>query len=77
MIEGPFKFMQHDHFFFALGPNLTVMRDRLAFAAPVPIVGPLAEYLVLRRYMRHFLRRRNHALKRIAESMDGLNVFQS
>ena len=68
MFEGAFRSMQHDHFFEALAPELTEMRDRLVFAAPIPLLGLLAERLFLRRYMAHFLRERNEILKQVAES---------
>jgi hypothetical protein len=68
MIEGPFRFMQHDHFFSSLSEGLTEMRDRFTFAAPTPILGYLAERLFLRRYMEDLLRNRNSVLKTIAES---------
>jgi ligand-binding SRPBCC domain-containing protein len=45
MIEGAFQFMQHDHFFESLGPNLTEMRDRFVFTAPLPLLGLLAEWV--------------------------------
>ncbi len=68
MVEGAFQFMQHDHFFRALSENSTNMTDRLTFAAPLPILGPIAERLFLRSYMERFLRRRNSILKQVAES---------
>jgi len=68
MIEGAFKFMQHDHFFTALGESRTEMRDRFTFAAPLSLLGSIAEHLFLRRYMDRFLRRRNEILKQVAES---------
>jgi ligand-binding SRPBCC domain-containing protein len=68
MIEGAFRSMQHDHFFTKLGPEETEMKDRLLFAAPLPILGRIAEILVLKRYMRSFLKQRNAVLKRLAES---------
>jgi ligand-binding SRPBCC domain-containing protein len=68
MTEGAFKFMQHDHFFTALGDSQTEMRDRFTFAAPLPVLGSIAEHLFLRRYMDRFLRRRNEILKQVAES---------
>jgi hypothetical protein len=68
MIEGIFKFMQHDHFFLAVSENNTEMRDRFTFAAPLPVLGPMAEGLFLRRYMERFLRHRNEILKQVAES---------
>ncbi len=68
MSRGAFKSLQHDHSFTELGPGTTQVLDDLRFQAPFPILGPLAEILVLRRYMRHFLMLRNSALKDIAES---------
>jgi len=68
MIEGPFQSMQHDHVFRALSPDMTEMEDVFRFAAPLPVLGRLAEILVLRRYMESLLRERNAVLKEIAES---------
>jgi hypothetical protein len=68
MIEGVFKFMQHDHFFSALSESSTEMRDRFTFAAPVPVLGQIAERLFLKSYMERFLRHRNQILKQVAES---------
>jgi hypothetical protein len=68
MIEGVFKFMQHDHFFSALSETSTEMRDRFTFAAPVPVLGQIAERLFLKSYMERFLRHRNQILKQVAES---------
>jgi ligand-binding SRPBCC domain-containing protein len=68
MISGAFRSMDHDHFFRALSPERTEMRDVFRFAAPFPILGSLAEMLVLRRYMRVLLHERNVAIKEIAES---------
>lgn len=68
MIEGAFKHMQHDHLFRALSENQTEMVDRFVFAAPVPVLGLIAEHLVLKRYMERFLTQRNEILKQVAES---------
>jgi ligand-binding SRPBCC domain-containing protein len=68
MIEGAFKFMQHDHYFVALSAGLTEMKDCLVFSAPMPILGRLAEELFLKRYMTRLLRGRNSVLKQVAES---------
>jgi ligand-binding SRPBCC domain-containing protein len=68
MIDGAFKFMQHDHFFAALSDNRTEMRDRFTFVAPLSIFGLIAERLILRRYMENLLRHRNEILKEVAES---------
>ncbi len=60
--------MQHDHFFKELSSGETEMKDRFVFSAPLPLVGLVAEKLVLRRYMQDLLTRRNAILKQVAES---------
>ncbi|WP_419805678.1 SRPBCC family protein [Terriglobus sp.] len=68
MVEGAFRSMQHDHFFKALAPDRTEMTDRFVLAAPLPVLGLIAEKLVLRRYMRNLLTHRNELLKQVAEA---------
>jgi len=68
MVEGAFKFMQHDHFFTAIPESQTEMRDRFTFAAPLSVLGKIAEQLFLKRYMDRFLRHRNEIVKQVAES---------
>jgi ligand-binding SRPBCC domain-containing protein len=68
MLRGAFAYMQHDHFFCALPGGATAMRDTFRFAAPVPILGRIADRLVLARYMRNFLRERNQIIRKVAES---------
>ena len=68
MIEGAFRMMEHDHHFFEIAANRTEMKDRFMFAAPLPLLGRIAEMLVLKRYMTNLLRHRNEILKHIAES---------
>lgn len=70
MVEGIFQFMQADHIFRSLSPTLTEMKDIFRIAAPLPILGPLAEHLFLRRYMLGLLRERNAIIKRVAESSE-------
>jgi hypothetical protein len=77
MIEGPFHSMQHDHFFRTLSPDMTEMEDVFRFAAPLLVLGRLAEILVLRRYMQGLLRERNAVLKEIAESKEWQRLLPS
>ncbi len=44
------------------------MRDVFRFAAPIPVLGLIAERLVLRRYMQSLLHERNAVIEQIAES---------
>jgi ligand-binding SRPBCC domain-containing protein len=68
MLRGAFKSMIHDHYFRSLPSGVTEMKDIFVFAAPLPVLGLIAERLILRRYMRALLYERNAALKAIAES---------
>jgi ligand-binding SRPBCC domain-containing protein len=68
MFRGPFRFMEHDHLFRILSKDSTEMKDAFRFAAPLPILGRMAESAVLRQYMQRLLRERNAAIRRIAES---------
>lgn len=70
MIRGIFRSMRHDHFFRSLPSGVTEMKDVFCFAAPLPVLGRIAEIAFLRRYMRALLRERNSVLKRVAESGD-------
>jgi ligand-binding SRPBCC domain-containing protein len=68
MISGAFQSMDHDHFFRALAQERTEMKDIFRFTAPIPLLGPIAEALILRNYMRTLLHERNAVIKDIAES---------
>jgi ligand-binding SRPBCC domain-containing protein len=67
MVEGFFTVFQHDHYFAPLNDG-TRMRDEIRFAAPMGLLGRLAEKLFLRRHLVKFLKRRNAYLKQVAES---------
>jgi ligand-binding SRPBCC domain-containing protein len=63
LVSGPFRRLVHDHFFDSVGER-TEMRDVFEVHTWVP---PF-DALVLAPYFRRFLRRRNDAIRRIAES---------
>ncbi len=67
MMRGAFRRFDHDHFFAARGEG-TEMRDVFDFESPLGPLGRLADALVLERYMRLLLERRNEEIRRIAES---------
>jgi|SRR5579863_949704 len=68
MVGGIFSFMRHDHFFRNVSAGETEMRDVFRFAAPLPVLGRMAEIASLRRYMKALLRERNAVDKETAES---------
>lgn len=69
-VDGPFAWMEHDHRFEALGEDRTRMVDDFRFASPMGPLGRIVDALVLRRYMRRLLRRRNRSLRRMAEDRE-------
>ncbi|MFL6521730.1 MAG: SRPBCC family protein [Chthoniobacterales bacterium] len=67
LVRGAFRRFDHDHFFSQHG-EITTMRDVFAFQSPLGILGRIADYVVLTRYLRYFLTIRNAAIKQAAES---------
>ena len=67
MVEGIFQEMTHLHEFVPQLPG-TLMIDLFTFRAPLGILGRVAEVLVLTRYMKGLLLRRNRYLKQVAEA---------
>jgi len=70
MVKGIFRSMQANHLFRSLPSGTTELKDTFAIAAPLPILGPIAEALFLRRYMIGLNRERNAVIKQLAESDD-------
>jgi ligand-binding SRPBCC domain-containing protein len=68
MTQGAFRSMRHDHHFRSLPNSRTEMKDVFRFAAPIPVLGIVAEALVLKSYMHSLLQERNCVIKEIAES---------
>jgi hypothetical protein len=77
MVRGIFRFMQADHLFRSTEPGITEMSDHFCIAAPLPVLGPIAEVIFLRRYMLALLRERNAVIKRVAESSDWQRYLKS
>ena len=67
MIKGAFKLIKHDHRFETFG-NTTIMRDIFLFESPGWIVGNLFNIIILKKYLRKLLVKRNQMIKDVAES---------
>lgn len=67
MVRGAFKGFTHTHEFVPMADG-TLMIDTFDYAAPLGILGRLAERLFLTRYMRRLLAERGQHLKRLAEA---------
>lgn len=66
-VAGPFRRWWHEHRFEDDGDGGTVMRDVVEFAAPLGVLGRIAEKAVLRRYLTALIVRRNRHLKAVLE----------
>lgn len=65
--RGPFASFRHEHLFEADG-DATVMIDRVEFRAPGGPAGPLAERVLLGRYLERLIDERNAFLTTTAEA---------
>lgn len=69
MIEGQFASFRHTHSF-EQKEGITVMTDQIVYETPFGIFGKLFDILILKRYLTGFIRKRNIAIKEIAENQD-------
>jgi ligand-binding SRPBCC domain-containing protein len=67
MLRGVFRRMEHHHYF-EQSLEGTVMRDVFSYESPLGILGRMADFLFLSRYMRSLLIERNRIIKATAES---------
>jgi ligand-binding SRPBCC domain-containing protein len=67
MVRGAFRCMEHHHYFERSNDG-TIMRDIFSYEAPLGVLGRLAEFFFLDRYMRSLLIERNRVIKATAES---------
>jgi ligand-binding SRPBCC domain-containing protein len=69
MLEGTFRYMQHDHSFEDTKEG-TLMMDRFEFSSPFGFLDLIVDVLFLEHYMRRFILKRNATLKHTTESND-------
>jgi ligand-binding SRPBCC domain-containing protein len=69
-VRGPFRRLDHDHFFFAVDENTTRIEDQFDYESPLGWLGKMADRLFLERYMRELLETRNRVIKETAETAD-------
>jgi ligand-binding SRPBCC domain-containing protein len=67
-VSGPFRHFRHVHTFRAV-PGSTIMVDEWEHTSPLGLLGRFVDGLLLGRYMRSLLERRNAALKVEAEAI--------
>jgi ligand-binding SRPBCC domain-containing protein len=66
MVAGAFKSFRHEHYFIG-DDKQTVMRDVFIFESPFGLLGKLANWLFLKRYMTNLLVKRNLVIMEVAE----------
>ena len=67
MVSGVFKRFNHDHYFESVAGQ-TLMKDTFDYTSPFGILGRIADFVFLKRYMTRLLRTRNGVIKSVAES---------
>lgn len=67
LIEGVFKMIKHDHVFEKVHDK-TIMKDKFFFKSPGWIIGMAFDKIVLTRYLRNLLKKRNQVIKAFAEN---------
>ena len=67
MVRGLFKKIEHDHRFEESGA-VTTMKDGFEFESPGRIIGQLFNQLILEKYLRGLLEKRNNMIRDVAES---------
>lgn len=67
MVHGAFRSMEHAHIF-ETSHGGTTMRDEFTYISPLGILGRMADWLFLKRYLQKFISERNRVIKDVAES---------
>jgi ligand-binding SRPBCC domain-containing protein len=66
-VKGAFKHFTHDHNF-KLIKGIVIMKDRFHFESPFGILGKIFNQIILTKYMKDLLIKRNNVIKEFAES---------
>ena len=67
MVKGSFKSFKHYHYF-EWTEYGTLMIDRFEFKSPMGIIGRFVNVVILKKYMRNLLIKRNETIREFAES---------
>ena len=66
-IKGAFRFIIHDHYFTKNGDGV-IMKDIFKFQSPVGFLGIFVDKIILKRYLKKLLSKRNLIIKEFAET---------
>ena len=67
MVQGAFKSFRHEHYLAEVN-GAVVVKDVFIYQSPLGILGKLADFLFLEKYMTNFLLERNAVIKDYAET---------
>jgi len=67
MEKGAFERFSHTHTFDLQADGTTIMTDLFDYTSPLGLLGRLADFLFLKKYMRGLLEKRNAIIKECAE----------
>jgi ligand-binding SRPBCC domain-containing protein len=67
LIKNKFKKIRHQHYF-KDHPQGTLMIDDFYYESPLGLLGKIADFLFLKKYLTTLLEKRNSTIKRFAES---------
>jgi len=67
MVKGAFKSFRHEHKFESIDGG-TKMVDLFSYQSPLGLLGKIADWLFLKKYMTELLIKRNEVIKRHAEN---------
>lgn len=73
-LKGAFKYFIHDHYF-KTENGVVTMIDNFEFSSPYGFIGKLFNKLILTKYMKHFLIKRNQIIKEFAETDKWRNIL--
>ncbi|MGB0849703.1 MAG: SRPBCC family protein [Bacteroidia bacterium] len=68
MTQGIFRNLRHEHIFSSSSSEQTMMKDVFTYTSPLGLLGKLADYLFLKKYLTKVLSQRNEVIKEFAES---------
>lgn len=75
MIEGAFKKFRHEHRFESYGER-TEMVDIFEYKSPFGFIGKIADFIFLKKYLYHLLKKRNLIIKEFAESEEWRKILK-
>ncbi len=67
VVERNFVSVRHGHYF-SKTPTGTLMKDVFTFTTRYGVAGKIANFILLKRYMRNLIKTRNRVIKQYAES---------